>query len=127
MKNERVYCKDCKYLIFSDCYGECSKAYRGIVNPDNYCEHGERRYKMMNHKDNELPITITIGNGEDAYEEVYKVVEKYIKKDDLVKVLEGLVNSREGKNCSRQVIIEYHIYKYVLNIVNTLKTYEYEE
>lgn len=52
---------------------------------------------------------------------------KYIKKDDLVKVLEGLVKSREGKNCSRQVIIEYQIYKYVLNIVNTLKTYEYEE
>ena len=36
---------------------------------------------------------------------------KYIKKDDLVKVLEGLVKSREGKNCSRQVIIEYQIYK----------------
>ena len=43
--NERVYCKDCKYLMFSDCYGECSKAYRGIVNPDDYCEHGKRSKK----------------------------------------------------------------------------------
>ena len=33
---------------------------------------------------NEFPIKITIGNGEDAYEEVYKVIEKYIKKDDLI-------------------------------------------
>jgi len=35
-------------------------------------------------KNNNLPITINIGNGEDAYEEVYKVIEKYIKKDDLI-------------------------------------------
>ena len=38
-----VYCKDCKYVMFSDFYGECSKAHKGIVNPYDYCEHGERR------------------------------------------------------------------------------------
>ena len=35
-----VLCKDCKYLMFSDCYGECKKGYRGIVNPDDTCEYG---------------------------------------------------------------------------------------
>ena len=37
-----VRCKDCKHLMFSDCYGECSKAYLGIVSPNDYCSHGER-------------------------------------------------------------------------------------
>lgn len=37
-----VRCKDCKYLIFSDCYGECSKGYIGIVSPNDYCSRGER-------------------------------------------------------------------------------------
>jgi hypothetical protein len=35
-----VYCKDCKYLTFSDCYGECGKAILGIVKPDDYCSRG---------------------------------------------------------------------------------------
>lgn len=48
----------------------------------------------------------------------------YIKKEDLVKILEGLIRTREGKNCSRQQIMELQIYKYVLNIVNALTTYE---
>ena len=38
-----VRCKDCKYLMFSDCYGECSAARMGIVNPDDYCSYGERK------------------------------------------------------------------------------------
>ena len=37
-----VRCKDCKHLIFSDCYGECSKGYMGIVSPYDYCSRGER-------------------------------------------------------------------------------------
>jgi hypothetical protein len=37
---EPVYCKDCKYLTFSDCYGECGKAILGIVKPDDYCSRG---------------------------------------------------------------------------------------
>ena len=39
---EGVRCKDCKYLMFSDFYGECSKGYMGIVSPDDFCSHGER-------------------------------------------------------------------------------------
>lgn len=35
-----VYCKDCEYLMFSDFEGECSKAYKGIVNPKDSCPHG---------------------------------------------------------------------------------------
>lgn len=40
---QKVYCKDCKYLKFSDCYGECSKGYLGIVQPNDYCSRGERK------------------------------------------------------------------------------------
>lgn len=38
-----VFCKDCKHLEFSDCYGECGKGYLGIVRPDCYCCYCERR------------------------------------------------------------------------------------
>ena len=37
-----VRCKNCKHLMFSDCYGECSRGYMGIVSPDDYCSYGER-------------------------------------------------------------------------------------
>ena len=38
-----VRCIDCKHLMFSDCYGECSKGYMGIVSPNDYCSYGERK------------------------------------------------------------------------------------
>ena len=38
-----VRCKDCKHLMFSDMYGECSQAHMGIVRPDDYCSYGERK------------------------------------------------------------------------------------
>ena len=46
--NEAIYkndirCVECKHLMFSDCYGECSKAYKGIVRPDDSCGKGERK------------------------------------------------------------------------------------
>jgi hypothetical protein len=40
---EVVTCKNCKYLEYSDCYGECSKGFKGIVSPNTYCENGERK------------------------------------------------------------------------------------
>lgn len=40
---EVVRCKDCKYLMFSDCYGECSKGYKGIVSPNDFCSHGQKK------------------------------------------------------------------------------------
>lgn len=40
---EVVRCKDCKYLMFSDCYGECGKGHMGIVSPDDFCSYGERK------------------------------------------------------------------------------------
>lgn len=40
---EVVHCKNCKHLMFSDFYGECSKGYFGIVSPDDYCSRGERK------------------------------------------------------------------------------------
>lgn len=42
---EVVRCKDCKYLMFSDMYGECSQAHMGIVRPDDFCSYGERKDK----------------------------------------------------------------------------------
>lgn len=53
MDNSRIYCKDCKYLMFSDCCGECSKGYKGIVNPYDYCKHGKRKEKMNKYIDAE--------------------------------------------------------------------------
>lgn len=38
-----VRCKDCKHLMFSDCYGECGKGHMGIVRPYDFCSYGERR------------------------------------------------------------------------------------
>ena len=38
-----VRCKDCKHLIFSDCYGECGAARIGIVSPYDFCSYGERK------------------------------------------------------------------------------------
>ena len=38
-----VRCLECKYIMFSDCYGECSKGYLGIVRPDDFCSYGERK------------------------------------------------------------------------------------
>lgn len=32
-------CKTCKYLMFSDCYGECSIAIKGIVSPTDSCKY----------------------------------------------------------------------------------------
>lgn len=37
----KITCKNCKHLMFSDMYGECSKGYKGIVNPWDSCEHAE--------------------------------------------------------------------------------------
>lgn len=38
-----VRCRECKHLMFSDCYGECGKGHMGIVNPDDFCSYGKRR------------------------------------------------------------------------------------
>ena len=38
-----VECIDCEYLMFSDCYGECAKAYKGIVSPHDSCGKGKKK------------------------------------------------------------------------------------
>ena len=43
-----VHCGDCKYLEFSDFYGECGRSYFGIVRPWDYCSRGARRNKEAN-------------------------------------------------------------------------------
>lgn len=37
-----VHCIDCRFLRFSDFYGECGCGLLGIVSPWDYCSHGER-------------------------------------------------------------------------------------
>jgi len=39
-QDEIVRCKDCEYLMFSDCYGECRAGRLGIVSPNDYCSRG---------------------------------------------------------------------------------------
>lgn len=39
---EIVRCKDCKHMMFSDFYGECSKGHMSVVSPDDFCSYGER-------------------------------------------------------------------------------------
>lgn len=43
-----VHCGNCKYLEFSDFYGECGRSYFGIVQPWDYCSRGARRNKEDN-------------------------------------------------------------------------------
>lgn len=38
-----VRCKECKHLMFSDCYGECGIGHMGIVMPDHFCGYGEKK------------------------------------------------------------------------------------
>lgn len=38
------HCVDCNNLMFSDCYGECSMAHKGIVSPDDSCEYFEPKF-----------------------------------------------------------------------------------
>ena len=38
-----VRCRECKHLMFSDCYGECGKGHMGIVSPNDFCSRGERK------------------------------------------------------------------------------------
>lgn len=40
----KVTCLNCKYLMFSDCYGECNKQLR-IVHPSDTCEYAEPKEK----------------------------------------------------------------------------------
>ena len=39
----KVYCADCEYLMYSDCYGECSKGHKGVVKPEDSCFYGKRK------------------------------------------------------------------------------------
>lgn len=39
-----ITCQNCKYLMFSDCYGECAIAEKGIVKPYYTCGKAESKY-----------------------------------------------------------------------------------
>lgn len=41
VKNDIVYCKDCKFLSISGPYGECSRCL-WMVSPNDFCSRGKR-------------------------------------------------------------------------------------
>lgn len=43
MKGQFIKCSECKFIMYSDCYGECGKGIRGIVNRNDGCFEGEKR------------------------------------------------------------------------------------
>ena len=45
----KVICGECKYSMYSDCYLECSKRHKGIVNYDDSCGHGVPNKRSMPH------------------------------------------------------------------------------
>lgn len=50
---------------------------------------------------------------------------EYIKKEDLVNLLEKFKKARESKrNCSKQSATEYAIFDYVLKLVDTLEVHK---
>ena len=51
---DKPCCLNCKLLMFSDFYGECSKGYKGIVSPEDVCEHFRLHDVLSIKKFNEL-------------------------------------------------------------------------
>ena len=45
----KVICGECKYSMYSDCYLECGKGYKGIVNYDDSCRYGVPKKRSMPH------------------------------------------------------------------------------
>ena len=45
----KVICGECKYSVYSDCYLECGKCYKGIVNYDDSCRYGVPKKRSMPH------------------------------------------------------------------------------
>jgi hypothetical protein len=52
---------------------------------------------------------------------------EYIKKEDVVRVLEKFIDARKTKNCSKATIIERKAFEYALAIVNQVETHDFEE
>lgn len=72
-----VHCRDCRELMFSDCYGECRRGYLGIVRQEDYCSHGVRKETQQDDSGGEVglgaplpagdggPIRVSDGGGAD--------------------------------------------------------------
>lgn len=51
---------------------------------------------------------------------------KYIKKQDVVDLLQKYIDARKNKNCSKQAIIERRAFEYALAIVNKVEEKDFE-
>lgn len=51
---------------------------------------------------------------------------EYIKKKDIVDLLQKYIDARKNKNCSKTTIIERRAFEYALAIVNKVETKEIE-
>lgn len=83
-----VKCVNCAHLMFSDCYGECSKGYKGIVSPNDSCGRGEP-------KPSKEPSGMTvIRDGQkivlspEELREAHELYEKECRLEDIRNVLE---------------------------------------
>lgn len=52
---------------------------------------------------------------------------EYLKKNEIVEVLQKLIDARKGKNCSRQTIVEARAFEYALAIIEKAKVYEFDQ
>ena len=52
MDANKIECRQCQYLMFSDCYGECSKGnISGVVQPHFSCGKGVIRNDTLSVKE----------------------------------------------------------------------------
>lgn len=52
MDANKIECRQCQYLMFSDCYGECSKGnISGVVQPNFSCGKGVIRNDTLSVKE----------------------------------------------------------------------------
>lgn len=52
---------------------------------------------------------------------------EYLKKSEVIELIQKFIDARKGKNCSKTTIIERVAFEYALAVVNKAKTYNFDE
>lgn len=52
---------------------------------------------------------------------------KYIKKADVIEILNKLIQSRKRKTCSRTAGLEASAFEYCIAIINKVDSYDFDE
>lgn len=100
--NNDVKCVNCAHLMFSDCYGECSKGYKGIVSPNDSCGRGEPKTPKE-------PSGMTITRDGQKItlspEELRKAHELYEKQCDLEDIRNALEERGFPVSCAEELLV----------------------